>query len=223
MTLTIIDRVLAFGKRWAGRRFDRRLGIETNKRVSRQGLNGMPTELREHAGEYAPTNPALFRRTIRKSGIDPKGFTFIDLGCGKGRVIIAAAEYPFTKIIGVEADIALCRVAKQNLKRWREGRSDGRLQIVHEDARTFKWPKGDLFVFMYSPFTGPVFQQVAERLAAAAGEPGRAVVIAYSADWEAEALERAGCFTRVRLRRRKFWAASTVSFFYNDLANRMRR
>jgi SAM-dependent methyltransferase len=223
MTSTIIDRVLAFRKEWAGRRFDRRLGIETNEKVSRQGLTGMSTELREHAGEYAPTKPALFRRMVRKSAIDPNCFTFIDLGCGKGRIMIAAAEYPFREIIGVEADIALYRVAKQNVNGWREGRSDRRLKVVHNDARTFKWPKGNLFVFMYSPFSGRVFQQVAERLAAAAGEPGRAVVIAYSADWEAEALERAGCFTRVRMRRRKFWAAPTVSFFYNDLANQMRR
>lgn len=223
MASTIIDRVLAFRKQWAGRRFDRRLGIETNEKVSRHGLTGMPTELRQHAGEYAPSNPAVLRRIIRKSGIDPNHFTFIDLGCGKGRALIAAAAYPFKEIIGVEADSALCRVAKQNLKRWRDGRSDRPTKVVQNDARTFKWPKGNLFVFMYSPFSGPVFQQVAERLAAAAGEPGRAVVIAYSADWEAAVLERAGCFTRVRMRRRQFWAPSTVSFFYNDLANRMRR
>ena len=223
MTSTIIDRVLAIRKHWAGRRFDRRFGIETNQKVSRQGLTGMSTELREHAGEYAPTDPALFRRMVSKSGIDPNHFTFIDLGCGKGRIMIAAAEYPFREIIGVEADTALWRVAKQNLQRWREGRSDGRLKVVHHDARTFKWPKGNLFVFMYSPFSGSVFQQVAERLAAVAGQPGRAVVIAYSADWEAGALERTGRFTRVRMRRRKFWAASTVSFLYNDLASRMRR
>jgi hypothetical protein len=222
MASTLIDRVLAFRKQRAGRRFDRRHGIETNEKVSRQGLTGMSTELREHAGEYAPTDPTLFRRVVRKSGIDPNAFTFIDLGCGKGRVLIAAADYPFKEIIGVEADIALCRVANQNLKRWGEGRSEGRLKVVHTDARTFEWPKGNLFAFMYSPFSGPVFQQVAERLAAAAGEPGRAVVIAYSADWEAGALDRTGCFTRVRMRRSKFWAPSTVSFFYNDLANRMR-
>lgn len=219
MTLTIIDRLLALRKQWAGRRFDRRLGIETNEKVGRQGLTGMSAELREHAGEYAPSDPALFRRIVKQSGIDPTSFTFIDLGCGKGRTMISAADYPFKEIIGVEADDALCRVAKQNLRRWGEGRSDRRLKVVHADARNFQWPKGHLFVFMYSPFSGPIFRQVAERLAAAAGQPGRAMVIAYSADWEAEALERTGCFTRVRMRRRKFWAASTVSFFYNDLAN----
>ena len=223
MTSTIIDRVQAFRRQWAGRRFDRRLGIETTEKVSRQGLTGIPPELREHAGEYAPTDPALFRRMVRKSGIDPGSFAFIDLGCGKGRIMIAAADYPFREIIGVEADAALCRAAKLNLKRWGQGRSDGRLKIVHRDAQTFKWPKGNLFVFMYSPFSGPVFQQVAERLAEAAGQPGRAVVIAYSADWEADALERTGRFTRRRMPRRKFWAASTVSFFYNDLADQMRR
>ena len=38
-----------------------------------------------------------------------------------------------------------------------------------------------------------------------------------------EALERTKQFTRRKMRRRQFWAAATVSFFYNELANKLRR
>jgi hypothetical protein len=84
-------------------------------------------------------------------------------------------------------------------------------------------PEGNLFVFMYSPFRGPIFESVAKRLARIAREPGRAVFIAYSADWEAQTLEQTGAFTRMRMRRRRIWARSTVSFFYNAEADRIRR
>jgi predicted RNA methylase len=223
MTRTILDRLIPGRRQRSGRWFDRLHGVETSKTVARDGLTGMSAELREHAGEYIPTNPALFSRIMRKSGIEPSSFTFVDLGCGKGRIVIAAANYPFKAILGVEADAVLYAAAQDNLRRWRQSDARRRAEVVHSDARTFELPEGDLFVFMYSPFRGRIFEEVAKRLAAAAGEPGRAVVIAYSSDWEAEALERTGRFTRVQMRRRQFWAPPSVSFFYNEAANRLRR
>lgn len=181
----------------------------------------MPIELRRDAGEYLPTNPQLFRRMMRRSGVEPGDFTFIDLGCGKGRVLIEAAAYRFKAIVGVEADRALFQAAKDNLARFGGGK--GRIRLIHHDARTVALPDGNLLIFMYSPFRGAVFAAVAERLAKAAAEPGRALVIAYSSDKEAAVLERTGRFTRERMRRLQFWAPSTVSFFYNDAAMRLRR
>jgi predicted RNA methylase len=224
MGRTILDRLIPGRGQRSGRWFDRLHGVETSKTVARDGLTGMSAELREHAGEYIPTNPALFRRIMRKSGIEPSSFTFVDLGCGKGRIVIAAANYAFRAIVGVEADAALYAVAQQNLRRWGQGDSRRRrAQVVHADARTFELPEGNIFVFMYSPFRGRIFDEVAKRLATAAGDPDRAVVIAYSSDREAEALERTGRFTRVQMRRRQFWAPPSVSFFYNEAANRLRR
>src|SRR6266496_2556772 len=209
MSRTILDRLYPGRRQRSGRRFDRLHGVESTETVARDGLTGMPAELRAHAGEYIPTNPTLFTRMMRKSGVDPRDFTFVDLGCGKGRIVIAAADYPFKAIVGVEADAALYGVARENLQRWRQGDA-ARARIVHADARAFDLPDGNLFIFMYSPFRGPVFEEVAKRLAAVAREPERAVAIAYSGDWEAESLERTGLFTRVRIRRRQFWAPSSV-------------
>jgi SAM-dependent methyltransferase len=220
---SIIDSLLAGRRARLGRRFDRRHGVETTATLARDDLVGMPPDLREHAGEYAPSNIALFRRMIRKSGVDPSEFIFVDLGCGKGRIALAAADYPFKAIIGVEADAGLYRIAVDNLQRWRPRDHACRVSFVHADARTAELPAGNLFIFMYSPFRGPVFQQVAERLAMVARDPGRAMIVAYSADWEANALERTGVFTRVRMPRRKFWKPSVVSFFYNEAALAMRR
>ena len=220
---TILDRLFPGRRHRRGLRFDRLHGIETSETVTRDGLTGMSAELREHAGEYIPTNPALFKRMMRKSGVDTSSYSFVDLGCGKGRIVIAAADYSFKAVLGVEADAALYEAAQENLKRWRQSDMRRRAQVVHADARTFDLPEGNLFIFMYSPFRGPIFEEVAKRLAAVAGEPDRAMVIAYSSDWEAEALERTKRFTRVRMRRWQFWAPPSVSFFYNETANRLRR
>jgi SAM-dependent methyltransferase len=219
---TIIDRLLPGRKVRRGEQFDRMHGVETQRTVTRDNLTGMPEELRRHAGEYIPTNPVLFRRIVRKSGIDPSKFTFVDLGCGKGRVVIAATEFSFKAIVGIEADTEIFEIARENLIS--SGRdTNPNIRIEHGDARAFEWPGGNLFIFMYSPFRGEIFEQVAERLAGLASEPDRAIVVAYSSDFEAEILERSGRFTRVRMRRRQFWAPSTVSFFFNPVALEMRR
>lgn len=211
--------MFSFRKDLSGWFFDRRHGVDTNRKVPRDELTGMPQKTRQHAGEYSPSSPALFRRIVRESRIDPRHFAFVDLGCGKGRVLIAAADYPFRSIVGIEADAALCQIARRNLERVHLNAE----RVMHADARTAEFPEGNMFIFMYSPFRGPVFEAVAQRLAGLAREPGRAMIIAYSADWEAEALERTGVFTRVRLRRRQFWRRSRVSLFYNETASRMRR
>ena len=67
-----------------------------------------------HSG-YQPTEPALFTEMMASLNINFQEFTFIDLGSGKGRVLLMAADYPFRRILGVELFPALHHVAQQNL------------------------------------------------------------------------------------------------------------
>src|SRR5207237_3599958 len=49
---------------------------------------------------YQPTEPSLFHEMLNALNIDFREFTFIDLGSGKGRVLLMAANYPFRRIVG---------------------------------------------------------------------------------------------------------------------------
>lgn len=51
---------------------------------------------------YQPTEPALFKEMLESLNIDFQEFTFIDIGSGKGRALLMAADYPFRHILGVE-------------------------------------------------------------------------------------------------------------------------
>jgi predicted RNA methylase len=46
-------------------------------------------------------------------------FAFIDLGSGKGRTLLLAAEYPFERVIGVEYCPQLNEVARSNIPKLR--------------------------------------------------------------------------------------------------------
>src|SRR5271166_3265808 len=55
---------------------------------------------------YQPTEATLFHEMIAAMSGQPRfdfrDFTFVDLGSGKGRTLLMAADYPFRRIVGVE-------------------------------------------------------------------------------------------------------------------------
>jgi SAM-dependent methyltransferase len=194
--------------------FDRRHGVDTSTAIARPELAGMPEVLKRCTNGTHASNISLFRRIIRHSGVNLAEFSFVDLGCGSGRALLLASAYPFKEVIGIEADATLCKRARENVAAWTR-RDGARIEITQEDAREFTPPPGNLFIYMYNPFTGTVFETVTKRLAALAKEPGRSVVIAYCTDVHADVIERTGRFERRPLRPRRFWGRPTVSYFYN--------
>jgi hypothetical protein len=61
---------------------------------------------------------AVSYRSVAEAGL--QDFTFIDLGSGKGRVLLMASDYPFKRIIGVEFMPELQRVAQENIRKYAE-------------------------------------------------------------------------------------------------------
>jgi SAM-dependent methyltransferase len=115
---------------------------------------------------YQPCSPELCRMAIERSGVDPKQFCFLDVGCGKGRALIIAADYRFESLVGVDYSARLCRVARRNLERC----GVERFQIVTSDATRFDYPAVNTLAFFYHPFNGAVLETVLEKLHAATSE-----------------------------------------------------
>lgn len=86
------------------------------------------------------------------------GFTFLDLGCGKGRALLVAAQFDFRQIIGVEISPDLCRIAESNT------RSKPRIEIRQQDAATLTFPAAPFVAFLYHPFLTPVLRRVLANL-----------------------------------------------------------
>jgi SAM-dependent methyltransferase len=106
---------------------------------------------------YQPTEPALFHEMIEALGQQPDfnfaDFTFIDLGSGKGRTLLMAADYPFRRIIGVELLPSLHHTARENLQRYQsESQQCFALESICADATTFPFPEGPLVIYLFNPF-----------------------------------------------------------------------
>lgn len=162
--------------------FDLRHGTDTGGLLyAPELMSGHPHD-RFNEGYYA-TAPSVFRGLVERwqnflPGAGSAGlawpeawagklsdYSFLDLGCGKGRVLLLASELPFRAIAGVELNPALCAVARRNLQRWlRRPRACPRIHIHCGDVLDAPLPDGPLLLFLFNSFEAEVVRLLLERL-----------------------------------------------------------
>jgi SAM-dependent methyltransferase len=147
---------------------------------------------------YQPCDPELFRATVGALPIDYAQFTFVDIGSGKGRALLLAAEYPFRRILGVEWMPELHRIAGENVARFQSSRQQCfDIEPICRDAREFTFPSGPLVVFLFNPLPEAALQTVIGNLQASLGENRRAAWVVYHNPLLAHLLEQTSLFRKV--------------------------
>lgn len=176
------------------RAFDLRHGVDTCGVVSLRGL----TIRGEHALygiNYDPTPPRAIRYLLREINVAFSETTFIDMGSGKGRALLVAAEYPFKAVIGVEFAEELHNIAVNNIRAYRGKLRCQQVRSVNTDATEFSFPCGPLVVHFFNPFQPPVLERVLTKIIACRDRP---IVLAFQAmDWM-NVVKSVGGLTSVR-------------------------
>jgi SAM-dependent methyltransferase len=164
--------------------------------------DGMLMETDAANNGYSAVAPSVFcealrlwRRTLVPSATRFEAYTFVDVGAGKGRAMLMAAESPFRRVIGVELSAELFRIAQANLSRWnRFALPRSKVRILHQDAMQFRWPHPPVLVFLNNPFECALVERLAANLAAAAARGPDLVDLIYVNPGCAAALTRQGNF-----------------------------
>ena len=126
---------------------------------------------------YAATHVRLARSLLSRLRPIAPGATFIDLGAGKGRVLILAAELPFAAVVGVEYSKELHAVAQRNVRS--SGADEQRVRAELLDVRDFEFPETPLAIYLNNPFPEPVFDAVLANLHSSLDATPRPVTIVY--------------------------------------------
>jgi SAM-dependent methyltransferase len=156
-----------YGSKWDRKHpFDRQYGTDTSGFLcGEEILTGHPAE--EHGSPYAGVQPSVLRTALATlPGLEKS--TFIDLGCGKGRPMLIASEFPFHDIAGVELSPSLADAARRNaavIARNYPLRTPIRVEIG--DATVYPLPAGDVVLFIYNSFDRELMLKVAENVEAA--------------------------------------------------------
>jgi SAM-dependent methyltransferase len=160
--------------------FDTRLktdtgGVQNLFNLTITGANAL------HGGNHVAVDPAEFAQGINALALDPATFTFVDLGSGKGRALLLAAECGFSRVIGVEFALELHEVATANVAAFESANPHlaNRIQLFHADATTFEMPPAPLVIFMFNPFDAVISRAVAKKVMASWTASPRPIRIFY--------------------------------------------
>jgi predicted RNA methylase len=95
--------------------------------------------------------------------VDGLTLTFVDLGAGKGEVLLLAAEYGFRRIVGVEYSEALAEAASANIRDAKFLQCED-VSCIHSDAVDFVFPHDPTVLYLYNPFQGRVMDKVVKNI-----------------------------------------------------------
>jgi SAM-dependent methyltransferase len=160
-------------------RFDRALGIDTAGIIAPEHLDFAPERTKSSA-PYQASPARITRHVVRQIASRLPGATFIDVGSGKGRVVIIAAEYGFSKVIGIELSPQLCAIAVENIAKHGSRRPImAPITMLNMDATEFQIPPCPCVFFFFSPFSEAVMREVVVKLVHSLEQKPRKVFIIY--------------------------------------------
>ncbi|MDE3181293.1 MAG: methyltransferase domain-containing protein [Acidobacteriota bacterium] len=166
-----LDRAYSGALRLSDRWYDWRTGLDTGGIISQSDLGLEPQAGRN----YAATTPRAWRLVMGRLQIEPSRFTYVDLGCGKGRTLILAAKRGFKRVIGVDLSKQMAQIAEANILR--SGVTGA--EVVCGDAAEFEFPDDPLVLFLFNPFWREVNERVAQNLHASLSHKPRQAYVAY--------------------------------------------
>ena len=123
-----------------------------------------------HITAYHGVAPSLFRKLLRQwqahAQHPVQQTAFLDIGAGKGRAMMLAAELPFRRIVGVELHPALAAAARTNLERWQANHPGPSMRLEEADVMRLRMPAGPCLAFLFNPFDIVLMDRVLTRFAA---------------------------------------------------------
>jgi SAM-dependent methyltransferase len=191
---------LRFVGHWVNEKFhERRLGIRSAGFISLRDLG-----FRDDCYSYEPITYGSVFTALEALKLRPGTEVFIDYGCGMGRALIAAATYPFKRVMGVELSEELSEIARANAARSAPRLRCSTIEVVTTDATAFVPPDDVTVVLLNNPFSEELVRQVLAHLLASLERAPRPLTVLFRfPEWATDSLEGHPAF-RFRAEQRTF-------------------
>jgi SAM-dependent methyltransferase len=179
--------------------FDFRYGLDTCKPAGLEGLT-IDGGNKERGQIYQPTRVLPLRRLFRElQPLIPPASVLVDLGCGKGRVLLVASEFDFQAVRGVEFAHELCEIARKNCAAFQaKKRNRADCQVIEADVTAYAIQPDETVFFMFNPFDETILGRVLDNLAASLQARPRRMLIIYYNPRGAQLIESRREFARLR-------------------------
>src|ERR1700676_5581982 len=113
--------------------FDKKYSVDTSGMYPPELIQST-TVRAELINPYLGSEPDVTREALSALP-EFTSYKFVDIGCGKGRVVIIGSEFPFKEIIGIELSLKLAKIARANVDRIKSRDSNRpAIQIISGNA-----------------------------------------------------------------------------------------
>ena len=182
--------------------FDFEHGVDTSGLLFAEHLaSGHPHD--DHINAYWGTAPSGFRgildawqQALAGTPYTIEDYTFLDIGCGKGRVLMLASDAPFQRIVGVELSPELTAIAHSNMAKWGAAATRNaaphpcsHIDILNVDALVAPIPDSPVVLYIYNSFNLYVMLPLLERLQALALARSTPIDLIYAKPQQATLVE----------------------------------
>ncbi len=138
---------------------------------------------------YEATTERCFRAALRHIPLPIPDIRFLDVGCGKGSVLMYARKAGIVHLGGVELSQKFLSICEKNFRILRYGN----IELIRQDATTL----GDVLdgynvIYMFNPFPAPVVEAFLSRVIESLERRPREAYVVYDNPLEADVFERAG-------------------------------
>ncbi len=157
--------------------FDQIRGTDTGGLIpARRLVTGHPSD--RHVTAYYGIAPSILRsllelwqhRTAPPFPLDR--YTFLDIGAGKGRAMLVAAESPFQQVLGVELNPHLADISERNfqLAAFPSALANGApellspVSLLRGDALEMPFPETPTLLHLFHPFEAPLLRKLLGRI-----------------------------------------------------------
>ncbi len=135
-----------------GRDFDRKHGTNTQTHIEVEDL-GIVDEPRRQAVHYEASALPKLHRAFKNLNIDEEEYTFIDVGSGKGLVVIETAKRNFREVVGLEISALAHRISEQNVSTASSrAKLKSPIKLLNINALDYDYPAVKQVVYLYNPF-----------------------------------------------------------------------
>jgi SAM-dependent methyltransferase len=114
--------------------------------------------------------------------------SIVDLGCGKGRVMVVAAYFGFTSIKGIDFAKELCREASSNMRKTEANIPSMQWEVINADVLDYTILPEDKVFFMFNPFVEEILVVFLDRLEKSCQQFHRKIYFLYASPQHAAVL-----------------------------------
>lgn len=157
--------------------------------------------------DYEPSGWRSLARALRGLGTG-RGDGFLDVGCGKGRVLSQAARRPFDRVLGVEISEQMAAQARTRLERERRRRRCGAIEVLVTDVTTWELPDDITVIYFYNVLSGESLRAMLDRIAESAARVPRRLLFLYNNPEHEDEVTAHPAFVRRERRGRRHWSAT---------------